>query len=102
MASLVRGVRALGFGAVRQGGSGTSAVFAQASALSCVMSAGVSPAEHYSNLGRCLKAERRSWQNAVGSNRPRFCKGGCMGSLIIEASGRAKRFGKAQRLVGAC
>src|SRR5258708_6537676 len=100
MASLVRGVRALGFGAVRQGGSGTSAVFAQASALSCVMSASVSPAEHYSNLERCLTAERRSCQNAVRTNRTMFCKGWCKVSLIMEARGLNKRFGKTQALDG--
>src|SRR5258708_12297536 len=98
MASLVRGVRALGFGAVRQGGSGTSAVFAQASALSCAMSASVSPAEHYSNLERCLTAERRSCQNAVRTNRTMFCKGWCKWPLIIEPSRLTTPFGQTQAL----
>src|SRR5258708_19865376 len=100
MASLVRGGRARGLGGVRQGGSGTSGVFAQASALCCAMSASVAPAEHYSNLERCLTAERRSCQNAVRTNRTMFCKGWCKVSFIIEASGLTKRFGKTQALDG--
>jgi ABC-2 type transport system ATP-binding protein len=57
-------------------------------------------AEHNSSLEQRLTAERQSCQNAVRVNRTTFCKGWCTVSLIIEASGLTKRFGKTQALDG--